>query len=110
MTVYLGGYLMKRTALLLTLALLTSGLAAAQEAWEYALLIISPDGFSFEAPDAAADGENADDFYFNLTGNDLPGGAPAVSILSAVGGSGWELVTVDSADGETATYYFKRSY
>ena len=30
-------------------------LAAAQQPYEYALLIISPDGYTFEAPDAAAD-------------------------------------------------------
>lgn len=103
---------MKRTFLLAT-ALSCSlffASASAQQTWEYALLIISPDGYNFEAPDAAADGVNADDFYFNLTGEELPGGAPAVSILSAVGGSGWELVTVDSSDGQTATYYFKRAY
>ncbi len=101
---------MKRTLLLgLTLSLLSAS-ASAQQAWEYALLIISPDGYTFEAPDAAADGASANDFYFNLTGEELPGGAPAVSILSAVGGSGWELVTVDTSDGQTATYYFKRAY
>lgn len=103
---------MTRT-LLPTLALtslLLFASASAQQAWEYALLIISPDGYTFEAPDAAADGVNADDFYFNLTGTELPSGAPAVSILSAVGGSGWELVTVDTTDAQTATYYFKRAY
>lgn len=103
---------MNRTLLLvITLVSLLIGSASAQPSWEYALLIISPDGYTFEAPDAAADGVNADDFYFNLTGEELPGsGAPAVSILSAVGGSGWELLTVDASSGETATYYFKRSY
>lgn len=95
-------------ALVFTLPFFSS--ASAQPAWEYALLIISPDGYTFEAPDAAADGVDAADFYLNLTGKALPGGAPAVSILSAVGGSGWELVTLDTSAGETATYYFKRSY
>lgn len=96
-------------ALALVLSVFFSA-ATAQPAWEYALLI-SPEGYSFEAPDAAADGVDADDFYLNLTGEALPGsGAPAVSILSALGGSGWELVTVDTSAGQTATYYFKRSY
>lgn len=96
--------------LLLCLLLPAFNLAAAQPAYEYALLIIGPDGYTFEAPDAAADGMDADDFYFNLTGEELPGGAPAVSVLSAIGGSGWELVTVDSSGGETVTFYFKRAY
>lgn len=104
---------MRRFGTVLLLCLLTSlplQLAAAQQAYEYALLIIGPDGYTFEAPDAAADGINADDFYFNLTGEDLPGGAPAVSVLSAIGGSGWELVSVDSSGGEAVTFYFKRAY
>lgn len=88
----------------------TLNLAAAQKAFEYALLIIGPDGYTFEAPDAAADGVNADDFYLNLTGEELLGGAPAVAVLSAIGGSGWELVTVDTSEGQTATFYFKRPY
>ena len=103
---------MKRSwllAVILTLSPLI-GSVTAQEVWEYALLIIDPDGYSFSSPDASASGINADDFYFDLTGEDLPSGAPAVSILSAVGGVGWELVTVDTATGETATYYFKRAY
>ncbi len=103
---------MKRStffALVFTLVLML-GSALAQQGWEYALLIISPDGYTFQAPDAAADGTNADDFYFNLTGEELRGQTPAVSILSAVGGSGWELVSVDTAVGQTATYYFKRAY
>lgn len=103
---------MRRPFLLaLTLILaLTLNSVAAQGAWEYALLIISPNGYTFEAPDASADGVNADDFYFNLTGEELSGSTPAVSILSAVGGSGWELVSVDTTDGQAATYYFKRAY
>ncbi len=103
---------MNRPLLLVVLFFsLLIGSAAAQPTWEYALLIIGPDGYTFQAPDAAADGANADDFYFNLTGEELPlEGAPAVSIFSAVGGSGWELVTVDTSSGDTATYYFKRSY
>lgn len=100
-----------RTVLLFCLmTFLPLQLAAAQQPYEYALLIIGPDGYTFEAPDAAADGVNADDFYFNLTGEDLPGGAPAVSVLSAIGGSGWELVSVDSSGGEAVTFYFKRAY
>lgn len=101
-----------RTALLLVSLAATStlNLAAAQAAYEYALLIVGPEGYTFEAPDASADGVNADDFYFNLTGEELPGGAPAVSVLSAIGGSGWELVSVDTSEGETATFYFKRPY
>ncbi len=95
---------MNRTFLLALALALSFSFASAHPAWEYALLIINPDGYTFEAPDAAAD------FYLNLTGEALPGGAPAVSILSAVGGSGWEPVTVDTSAGETATYYFKRSY
>ncbi len=102
---------MKRSAFFVILTLvLTLGSAVAQQGWEYALLIINPDGYTFQAPDAAADGTNADDFYFNLTGEELRGQTPAVSILSAVGGSGWELVSVDSAGGQTVTYYFKRTY
>ncbi len=102
---------MKRFAFLAFLVLtLTLGTAVAQASWEYALLIINPDGYTFQAPDAAADGTNADDFYFDLTGEELRGQTPAVSILSAVGGSGWELVSVDSAGGQTVTYYFKRTY
>ena len=102
---------MKRLLSVLTLILvLTFNTALAQQAWEYALLIISPDGYTFEAPDAAADGVNADDFYFNLTGEELRGGTPAVSILSAVGGSGWELVSVDNTNAQTVTYTFKRAY
>lgn len=103
---------MKRSWLLAVILILSPliGSATAQEAWEYALLIISPEGYSFASPDVTASGVEADDFYFDLTGEDLPSGAPAVSILSAVGGVGWELVTVDTASGETATYYFKRAY
>lgn len=102
---------MKRSAffVVLTLVLMLSP-AVAQQGWEYALLILNPDGYTFQAPDAAADGANADDFYFDLTGEELRGQTPAVSILSAVGGSGWELVSVDTTGGQTATYYFKRAY
>lgn len=103
---------MKRTALfaLILVSFSISSWVAAQQSWEYALLIVNPDGYTFQAPDAAADGTNADDFYFNLTGEELRGSTPAVSILSAVGGSGWELVSVDTAGGQTVTYYFKRAY
>lgn len=101
--------LYRRFFLALTLVL-AFALASAQRAFEYALLIVNQDGYTFEAPDAGADGFNADDFYFNLTGEELPGGAPVVSILSAIGGSGWELASVDSSSPEAVTYYFKREY
>lgn len=73
-------------------------------------MIVTSDGYTFDAPDAAADGVDAADFYFNLTGEELPSGTPAVSILSALGGSGWELVTVDTSEEQIATYYFKGAY
>jgi len=95
-------------ALLLVLALST---ALAQQAWDYGLLIVNDNGYTFEAPDAAAQGVDAAEFYFNLTGEELPpSGAPAVAVLSALGAAGWELVTVDSASGQAVTYYFKRPY